>query len=61
MATDATYASGFSGLFAYSQVPIPPLDVSFDNFRSVPEPATILLAVACGAGMLLLRRRPCAG
>jgi hypothetical protein len=60
-ANDATYASGFSGLFAYSQIPIPPLDVTFDNFRSVPEPVSIVLAVVCGAGMLLLRRRPCAG
>jgi hypothetical protein len=56
-ATDATHASGFSGLFAYSQVPIPPLDVTWDNFSSrVPEPATILLAIA-SAGMLLVGRR----
>jgi len=34
-ATDTTYASGFSGLIAYSQVPIPPEDVTWDNFSSV--------------------------
>jgi hypothetical protein len=56
-ANDATYASGFSGLFAYSQNPIPPLDVTFDNFRTqVPEPATAVLAAAC-AGFMFFRRR----
>lgn len=56
-ATDATYASGFSGLFAYSQVPIPPVDVTWDNFNAqVPEPATCML-VALGAGLLPLHRR----
>jgi hypothetical protein len=56
-ATDATHASGFSGLFAYSQNPIPPVDVTWDNFSSqVPEPATCLL-VAFGAALLSLNRR----
>ena len=56
-ATDATHASGFSGLFAYSQNPLPPVDVTWDNFSSqVPEPSTILLAIAT-AGMLLVGRR----
>jgi hypothetical protein len=55
-ATDATYASGFSGLFGYSQNPIPPVDITWDNFSSVPEPATGLVAALC-AGLLLLRRR----
>src|SRR5688572_26842682 len=38
-ATDSTHATGFSGLFAYSQNPLPPVDVTWDNFSStVPEP-----------------------
>jgi hypothetical protein len=56
-AVDATYASGFSGLFAYSQNPIPPLDVTWDNFSArVPEPSTVLLAIA-SACMLFVGRR----
>src|SRR5688572_21504711 len=51
-ATDATHASGFSGLFAYSQNPLPPVDVTWDNFSAqVPEPATCLL-VAFGAALI---------
>ncbi len=54
---DATYASGFSGLIAYSQVPVPPVDVTFDNFRAqVPEPATCAL-LATGAALFAFRRR----
>jgi hypothetical protein len=56
-AVDATHASGFSGLFAYSQNPIPPVDVTWDNFSSrVPEPSTMLLSIA-SAGMLFVGRR----
>ena len=56
-ATDATHASGFSGLFAYSQNPLPPVDVTWDNFSAqVPEPATCLL-VAFGAALISLNRR----
>jgi hypothetical protein len=58
-ATDATYASGYSGLFAYSQgsAGLPPVDVTWDNFKTqVPEPASSIL-VAMGAGVLLLVRR----
>jgi hypothetical protein len=56
-ASDSTYASGFSGLFAYSQNPIPPVDVTWDNFSAqVPEPASCLL-VALGAAAILLNRR----
>jgi hypothetical protein len=56
-ATDSTYASGFSGFVAYSQVPVPPVNVTWDNFRvQVPEPATSLLVVS-GAGVVLLGRR----
>ena len=33
-ATDAAYASGFSGFIAYSQNPLPPVDVTWDNFRA---------------------------
>ena len=55
-ATDSTYASGFPGLFAYSQNPLPPVDVTWDNFSAVPEPAAGFL-IAGGAGVLALRRR----
>ena len=45
-ATDATYASGFSGLFAYSQDPVPGTDVTFDNFKvEVPEPGMGLIVL----------------
>jgi hypothetical protein len=57
-ATDATYASGFSGIFGFSQNPIPPTDITWDNFRSqVPEPAMGLLIVLGGMGMTLLGGR----
>ena len=56
-ATDATHASGFSGLFAYSQNPLPPVDVTWDNFSSVvPEPGIAVLMCA-GICVLSLRRR----
>jgi len=63
-AIDATYASGHSGLFGYSQVPAPTTDVTWDNFQSsgVPEPATSLLVVLGIFGITLLGRkyrRPC--
>jgi hypothetical protein len=55
-ATDTMYESGFSGLFAYSQNPIPPTDVTWDNFSSIPEPAaSLMIWVTAAAG--LLRRR----
>lgn len=51
------YLSGFSGLIAYSQNPVPPVDVTWDNFSTnVPEPATAVLG-AMGVGAILLRRR----
>ena len=60
-ANDATYASGFAGLFAYSQVPFHPVDVTWDNFEArdttaVPEPGTALL-VGLGAAAMAVRRR----
>jgi hypothetical protein len=61
--TDATYSSGFSGLYGLgarstTTALTAPLDYTVDNFKTaaVPEPATCLL-MACGAGMLLIRRR----
>jgi hypothetical protein len=56
-AIDATYASGFSGLFGYSQVPIPPSDFTWDNFQSIPEPATSLLVALGSIGLTMLGRR----
>ena len=57
-AIDATYASGFSGLFGYSQNPIPTTDLTWDNFQSVgvPEPATSLLIVLGGLVLTVLGR-----
>ena len=59
MATDATYATGYSGLFAYSQVPVPPTDVAWDNFSAVaiPEPGAGLVILAAGASLLSRRAR----
>jgi hypothetical protein len=55
--TDNTYASGFPGLFGYSQTPgPPPTDITWDNFSAVPEPAAGLF-VSVGAAAMLLRRR----
>jgi hypothetical protein len=51
-ATDATYASGFSGVFGYSAaIATLPINYTIDNFRAqVPEPAAgLLLAVAAVA------------
>jgi hypothetical protein len=43
--TDATYASGFSGVFGYSANPVyAPTDFTIDNFSVVPEPSTMVLA-----------------
>jgi hypothetical protein len=52
------YTSGYSGLFAYSSNPIPPTDVTWDNFKSqVPEPATGFLVALAGVGLTPLCRR----
>jgi hypothetical protein len=57
-ATDATYASGFSGLFQYSQNPLPPTDITWDNFSShVPEPGMGVLIALGGIGLTSLARR----
>jgi hypothetical protein len=59
-ALDNTYTTGFSGLFAYSQTPLPDVDVTWDNFEvreaAVPEPGTALL-VGLGAAAMSMRRR----
>jgi hypothetical protein len=57
-ATDATYTEGTSGFFAYSQEPIVPTDVTWDNFSAVPEPGTGLLLSLAGGATLLRRRSP---
>jgi hypothetical protein len=58
--TDTTYTSGRSGFLAYSQgsVGLMPTDVTWDNFRVVPEPGTMLLVAlgACLMGMSGRRR-----
>jgi hypothetical protein len=51
------YPSGFSGLLAYSQNPLPPTDVTWDNFGVVPEPGTILLIALGVCIMPLIGRR----
>lgn len=57
-ATDATYASGFSGLIGYSQSPIPATDFTVDNFLVVvPEPSIGVLAVLGAFGLLATRRQ----
>lgn len=59
-ATDATYASGFSGLMGYSQTGVAPTDFTADNFLIVvPEPGVSLLMVFGAVGLLAgrLRRR----
>jgi hypothetical protein len=57
-ASDATYASGFSGLFGFSQNPLPTTDLTWDNFSShVPEPATVLLIALGGIGLTTLAHR----
>jgi hypothetical protein len=50
------YTSGFSGLLAYSQTPLPAVDVTWDNFRVVPEPGTMLM-IALGAWLMRLNWR----
>jgi hypothetical protein len=56
-ATDALYTSGVSGFIAYSQNPIPPVDVTWDNFGArIPEPATVTLMGLCLGGIVLRRR-----
>jgi hypothetical protein len=60
--TDNFYASGTSGLLAYSQNPLPPVDVTWDNFGSiVPEPASAMLLLLGGLffGISLRRRGGC--
>ncbi|MBP8260686.1 MAG: PEP-CTERM sorting domain-containing protein [Verrucomicrobia bacterium] len=55
---DATYASGVSGVFGYSQSPVPPTDFSVDNFAAmvVPEPALSVLLGLGGSALWVARR-----
>ena len=58
-AADATYASGFTGVFGYSgEAAVITTNYTIDNFSAgaIPEPATGLLA-ACGLGAIAIRRR----
>jgi hypothetical protein len=52
-ATDATYASGFSGVLGYGQNgATPPADFTVDNFVVVPEPGVSLLLGLGALGLL---------
>lgn len=56
-ATDATYASGFSGVMGYSQSPVAPTDFTLDNFLVVvPEPGVSVLMALGALGLLAARR-----
>lgn len=55
-ATDAIYATGFSGLLGYSQNPIAPTDFTIDNFTAVPEPSVSLLLGLGTIGLIAGRR-----
>ncbi len=62
--TDATYASGFSGVVGLgarsTTTPLTaPLDFTVDNFKTqvIPEPATGLLATCAAVGGLSIARR----
>ena len=61
--TDATFASGFSGVLGLgarsTTTPLTaPLDFTVDNFRTrIPEPATGLLAMCAAVGALAIARR----
>jgi len=57
--TDSTYGSGQTGLFVTGRtipdVLNPPLDATFDNFRIIPAPGSVVLLGL--AGLLARRRR----
>jgi hypothetical protein len=56
-ATDAHYTSGSVGLFGVTQVPMPAVDTTWDNFVTmVPEPGTGVLLLLGLAGFLAGRR-----
>lgn len=56
-ATDATYASGFSGVLGYGQTPVtPPTDFTVDNFQVVPEPSVSLLVGLGLVGLVAIHR-----
>ena len=56
-ATDATYASGFSGVMGYSQTGVAPTDFTLDNFLVVvPEPGISVLMGLGALGLFAARR-----
>jgi hypothetical protein len=56
-ATDATYASGFSGVLGYGNSALtPPADFTVDNFQVVPEPGVSLIMGLGLAGLMAIHR-----
>lgn len=56
-ATDATYASGYSGVLGYGNSALtPPADFTVDNFVVVPEPGVSLLVGLGLAGLVAIHR-----
>lgn len=56
-ATDATYASGSTGLLVAALGIVEEADATFDNFVAVPEPTAASLLLVSGLLMLTSRRR----
>lgn len=55
--SDATYASGNSGLLVFSNSGTESTSATFDNYySSIPEPSSVLL-LACASGMFFTMRR----
>ncbi|MBK9139966.1 MAG: PEP-CTERM sorting domain-containing protein [Verrucomicrobia bacterium] len=54
-ATDSTYSSGFAGLLVAGTLmdPTSAGDATFDNFKVIPEPSTLALAVLGGGALFI--------